>query len=277
MCGSYNAEDVHIAGVRRILAKCGATEGNLVCGGLPSLDAQVNREWIQQRYEPTAVCSNCSAKHAGMLATSKVLTGTFDGYHLQDHPVQQRMRSVMQELCGGEEEVLWALDGCNAPAPAMSLVDMAGMFAKFAEAADAKSNGVDMSTRERNLARTFEAMTTYPYLIGGKDRFDTLLMQAFKGMAIGKIGADGCYCVGVRASEDTRRISAPGAIGIAVKVEDGNVDVVYAVTVEILRLLGIGTDAQRGAVESWNMKTRKNTAGAVIGGARFDFEWQQHS
>jgi hypothetical protein len=53
--------------------------------------------------------------------------------------------------------------------------------------------------------------------------------------------------IGVRACARTRELGAQGALGISVKIGDGNIDVLYMVVSELLERLGIGTDAQRAA------------------------------
>lgn len=72
------------------------------------------------------------------------------------------------------------------------------------------------------MSRIFHAMTRYPELVAGDERFCIVLMQAFQGAFIGKLGAD-------------------GAMGISVKIEDGNVDILHPAVVKILEQLAIGT------------------------------------
>lgn len=71
-------------------------------------------------------------------------------------------------------------------------------------------------------------------------------MEAFQWRLIDKVGADGVYAdcvdaVGVRESEQPRRLGAERALGFSVKIHDGNLDVLYALVAEILEQLGIGT------------------------------------
>jgi L-asparaginase II len=119
--------------------------------------------------------------------------------------------------------------------------------------------------RTQALARIYRAMTAYPELVGGEGRFCTVLMQAFDGVLVGKVGADGSYAIGVRASAQTAQLGAQGALGIAVKVEDGNVSVLYAVVAEVLALLGIGTAAQRAKLDAFHAPRRVNTMGVETG------------
>jgi L-asparaginase II len=149
------------------------------------------------------------------------------------------------------------------------------IYAGFAAAADVVEGGDGdgdgggggglVSGRERDMGRIFQAMTRYPELVGGEGRFCTALMRVYQGMLIGKVGADGCYGVGIRASEDTRRLGADGAIGIAVKIEDGNREVLYSAVVEILAQLDIGTPEMRRELAKFHRPNIVNTAGVVTG------------
>jgi L-asparaginase II len=79
----------------------------------------VYRSWIKRDYTPTGVCSNCSGKHVGMLAGARVLGAAIADYHLPEHPMQLRVKQVLADACGlREDEVDWAIDGCNLPTPA---------------------------------------------------------------------------------------------------------------------------------------------------------------
>ena len=107
-------------------------------------------------------------------------------------------------------------------------------------------------------------MTAYPELVAGEGRFCTVLMNAFEGALVGKVGADGSYAIGVRASEQTAaHTTEKGALGIAVKVEDGNVSVLYAVMAELLSLLEIGSAAQRAKLDAFRAPTMLNTMGVA--------------
>lgn len=84
-------------------------------------------------------------------------------------------------------------------------------------------NALATPRRTTYLAEIYRSMATYPEMVGGGDRFCTLLMEIFKGALIAKLGADGCYGIGLRASPATMTLGAEGAIRISVKVEDGSI------------------------------------------------------
>ena len=77
-----------------------------------------------------------------------------------------------------------AVDGCGVPTFALSLVEMARVFAGLVRGEPA---GADTVVR---------AMTAYPQLIGGPGAVDTLVMRALPG-SVAKRGAEGVLCVGL--------------------------------------------------------------------------------
>jgi L-asparaginase II len=270
MCASHSSEPRHINGVRAILKKAGVKEEVLTCGGHPAQNPVVNRTWVESGYTPTGIDNNCSGKHAGMVAGAVALGASPYDYYMAEHPMQKRVYQAVQDLSGlSKENVQWAVDGCNLPTPAMPLPNFALMFARLAEAAESSDAVSDQRTQ--HLARIHKSMASYPELVGGEGRFDTDLMRAYGGLLVGKIGADACYGIGIRASQDDAS-SKHGAIGVAVKVEDGNLIVLYAAVMEILEQLGIGTSETRRQLRGWHYPKIVNTAGVVTGGFRHFFK-----
>lgn len=281
MCASHSSELRHIERTRALLAKVNAKESDLRCGGHAPLSDAVYRDWIKRDFIPTAVCSNCSGKHVGMLAGAQAIGADMTDYHLPDHPMQVRVKRIVAEACGlQEDQVAWAIDGCNLPTPAFPLDRLARLFVQLADSADRIDADTDVdadtpSDRSRAFARLFHAMTRHPEWVGGDGRFCTQLMQAFGGGLVGKVGADACYGIGVRASQDTRRLGADGAIGIAVKMEDGNTTALYMIVSEILTRLQIGTAAQRAALDAFHRPPMRNTRQVTTGHVTFPFELQR--
>ncbi|KAL1856167.1 hypothetical protein Plec18167_006481 [Paecilomyces lecythidis] len=266
MCSSHNSEERHVSRARAMLAKIKGDEADLRCGGHPSISPKVNSAWIKAGYDPSRITNNCSGKHIGMLAGAEAIGAGKLDYHLPDHPMQLRVKDTVEELTALDgNEIKWAIDGCNLPAPAMPLYSLGRIYSSLAAAADTVEKGDKASTRIQTLAQIFRAMTQYPELVGGEDRFCTRLMRAFQGKLVGKVGADGCYGIGVRESEYTQRIGTSGAIGIAVKIEDGSLWALYSAVMEILQQLQIGKQCIRQELNDFHHPTLSNTDGVSIG------------
>jgi L-asparaginase II len=204
MCASHSSEDRHISRARSMLRKVDVEETDLRCGGHAALSDVVNRAWTKDGFVPTAICNNCSGKHAGMLAGAKALGSDVKDYHMPTHPMQQQVRRIFEELCGPDENILlWGLDGCNLPAPACPLFMLGKMYALLAASSDVvKTDIINQNdsdqTRTSYMDRIFQAMSRYPEYVGGEGRFCTELSKTFQGILIGKLGADGCYGLAIR-------------------------------------------------------------------------------
>ena len=60
-------------------------------------------------------------------------------------------------------------------------------------------------------SRILGAIASHPFLFGGTDRFDTVLIEETDGRLISKVGAEGVHAVSIPAER----------IAVAIKVEDG--------------------------------------------------------
>ncbi|MEO5799850.1 MAG: asparaginase [Gemmatimonadales bacterium] len=200
-CGSHNAEPIHREVGARWLAALGLQESDLACGGHPSLWPALADQMIHDDVVATPLWSNCSGKHSSLLALARLHGWPTAGYEEAGHPVQQRVAATIAEWSGLSPAALqWGVDGCTAAAVALSLQGMSVAYARLA-------------TSELPAMRTIrEAMMGEPHLVAGTDRLDTILMQAWPGRVIAKIGAEGVYSAALPEL----------GLGIALKVEDGD-------------------------------------------------------
>lgn len=97
-------------------------------------------------------------------------------------------------------------------------------------------------------------------------------MREFQGALIRKVGADSCYGIAIRASEQIRKLGAVRVIGIAVKIENGNIRILYSTVAEILERLQIGTPEMRLKLVAFHRPDIVNTAGVMTGGHFHVFE-----
>jgi L-asparaginase II len=160
---------------------------------------------------------NCSGKHAAMLATCAAARWPTGGYLDPDHPLQRAIRRTVEHL-SGEQAATVGVDGCGAPLFALSLTGLARAFATMVRA--------EPGSAERRVA---DAMRAYPDWTSGTNRPENALMEAVPGLLL-KSGAEGVIA-----------FALPDGHAAAVKIEDGAARALPAVTVALLRRLGVGS------------------------------------
>ena len=211
---SHSGEDFHVDGVRKILSGAGLTPADLGCPPSWPLDQETAIRLIARGEGMSRIRMNCSGKHAAMLATC-VVNGWPTGSYLDPrHPLQQVIRSTVEELAG-QQAAATGVDGCGAPLFALTLAGLARAFLALVLAAP--------GTPERRVA---DAMRAHPEWTSGTSRDERKLMDAVPGLLV-KGGAEG---VDAFALSD-------GRAG-AVKIDDGAHRARTPVTVAALRLLG---------------------------------------
>jgi L-asparaginase II len=247
--GSHNAEPRHVEAARSILRKAGLDESALRCGGHRSVNSDVAFAQRRDGVAITSIVSNCSGKHAAMLAASKHAGAPLETYLDPDHPVQRAIRGHVATFAA-VDGVHVGIDGCGAPAFAVPLEAMARSIARFAAPDDAVPAPLAAAAR-----RVADAMLRHPEMIAGLERFDTDLMASAPGV-LAKAGAEGVHVVAVPER----------ALGLAVKVDDGSDRGYRAVVVEVLRRLGVLADGVAdGLRERHAPAVVRNLAGAPVG------------
>ncbi len=205
MAGSHSGEEIHVAAVRSVLEKIGASAEALACGVHPPLDiVSAERLRIEGR-EPSALHNNCSGKHSGMLALARLLGAPLEGYLEPDHPAQGLIRAAIMEVLEPEGEMIAGLDGCGAPAYALTMRATARGFARLG-----KPDGAPDRWSEA-LGRVAAAMSAHPEMVAGTHgRIDTDLMLLKTGLLV-KGGAEGYSALGHR-----------DGYGLTLKILDGD-------------------------------------------------------
>jgi len=247
ICGSHSGTDAHVDGVRSLQAKTGVREADLMCGVHTVYDRQTAEAMRKRGEAPTPNRHNCSGKHTGMLAFSKMMGIPTEPEGLPyidpEHPVQRKILATLAEMADlRSEEIHVGIDGCSAPNFALPLRSTALAFARLCQSDELAVK------RSETCHLITKAMLTYPDMIGGPDNFDTTLMQAAQGRVICKGGAEGFQAFGIMPGA-----IKPGspALGVAFKISDGDLKghnypagdprghVRPAVTLEILHQLGV--------------------------------------
>jgi L-asparaginase II len=252
-CASHNGEPRHVAVAHELLRRSGATVDDLVCGPHPSLNDAVAKEMARRGEAPTRAHSNCSGKHAGMIALGRWKGWGSAGYERPGHDVQRRCLAEVARWADLHETMVdHATDGCGVPSFALPLHHMAVAYARLAAAAAGDDGpGAPADAREA-AARLVAAIRADPFLLAGTARLDTDLVTASEGRVLAKVGAEGVYCAAI---PDLR-------LGLALKVEDG---AWRALAPALLALLEQVAPGCAPGLDAWRTPTLKNTRGAVVG------------
>jgi L-asparaginase II len=221
---SHSGEEFHVTGVRKILASAGLTEDTLQCPPALPLDETAQRRFLAEGGHPDRVHMNCSGKHAAMLATCVTAGWPTDSYRDPGHPLQREIKAALQRL-SAEKVAATGVDGCGAPLFAVSLTALARAFGSLVLA--------QPDSAERSVA---DAIRAHPEWTSGTARSERALMLAVPGLLV-KSGAEGVQAFAL----------ADGRAG-AIKMEDGAPRAIPALTVTLLRLLGVA-EAEPGALD----------------------------
>lgn len=233
-CGSHSGEVYHVETAAKMLEKIGLSETDLKCGAhLPFHEIRAE-EMIKASEIPTQLHNNCSGKHAAMLGEARHIEADLTSYYLVENPVQKQILAVVSKFSDvPASDIKIGIDGCAAPNFALPVAAMARSFARLVY----PPKNFDSEMREA-CRRIVAAMMTYPEMIGGSERLDTMIMRKLRGKIISKVGAEGVYTAGVLPSPQWKK-----GLGIAFKIEDGEDKRARpVVAIELLRQLGI-TDA----------------------------------
>jgi L-asparaginase II len=247
MAASHNGEPRHVEIVRDLLRRAGIDESALQCGAHWPYYEPAATVARREMDEPLAVFNNCSGKHAGMLAAARALDAPLETYLDPAHPVQQRIRKVIEAFTGcPAANIHYGIDGCSAPNAAVPLAAMARSFANLVASTDEIPTTV------------VAAMVQDPFLIGGTDRFDTRLMEVTGGRLLAKGGAAGAHCTADRRS--TR--------GLAVKLDSGDGTWTAVAVVGALERLGWLDEGEREALRNFARPTLRNHKRLAVGTVR---------
>jgi L-asparaginase II len=235
MCASHNGEPAHVEAVRRLLDRAGLTVDRLRCPPDWPLDPDAAASAGSRRRE----LHNCSGKHAGKLLAAARAGWDLESYLHPGHPLQRRILDAVQ-VATDQERVRVGVDGCGAPVHGMPLSRMALLYARIAQ----PDRLGDLAPHAK---RATSAMLAEPYMVAGRDRLDTAVMEVAPTVVV-KVGAEGLVCA---AAMDR-------SIGVAVKVADGTPRAAGPALIETLRAIGLLEDHQ---VDALNAHARPDVLG----------------
>ena len=243
-CASHSSEARQVDLVREFLQRVGCSERDLRCGPHTPLSDAVAKDYEARGVRLSAIYSNCSGKHTGMLALAKGSGWPTEFYWRPEHPVQQRCLAEVSRWSGvAANQIGMAVDGCGVVCFALPLRNMALAYARLAT-----SHSI------------VEAMLRHPELIAGEGRPCTEMMRAHPGRVITKVGADGVYSA----------VLVHEGLGITLKVEDGHGPSAALAIAAVLEQLGL-----RPQPASLAARPTLNTRGETVGELRVSGELER--
>ncbi|HEV7704234.1 MAG TPA: asparaginase [Gemmatimonadaceae bacterium] len=249
-CASHGGEPEHVALASRMLASMGLEEGDLACGAHEPLTRRGVRMMHQAGLSPSRLHNNCSGKHAGMLAFARGQSWSTLGYERLGHEVQDRALAQIAKWSGSpRDDMQLMVDGCGVVAVGLPLGALALAFARLGAAA---------ARGEEVPARIISAIAAHPFLFGGTDRFDTVLIEETGGRLISKVGAEGVHAVTIPAE----------GIAVAIKVEDGASRAQHPALLKLLQLLGVLEDELSPRLAAFAHTPIMNTRNELVGEVR---------
>ena len=249
-CASHSGEPMHVDATRAWLARIGCDETCLACGAhMPNNEAAA-RALIASGQAPSRLHNNCSGKHAGFLTLARHLGAGIEGYERPDHPVQREVLGAMAQMARlNVADLPVAIDGCAAPAPTMPLKALATAIARIAD-----PSGLSPA-RAKAAQRLDAAVRANPLFVAGTGRPCTTMIEAAKGAASVKTGAEGVY-VGVLGKL---------GLGVALKIDDGAGRAAETAMAAILAALDVapaGDPAIASLIDGPILNTRDQVVGA---------------
>jgi len=250
-CASHSSEPGQVARVRELLGKIGCSERDLLCGPHPPLSDRVAHDYQTRGLRLTPVYSNCSGKHAGMLALARHHGWPTEFYTRLEHPVQQRcLAEVSRWTEVPAADIKTAVDGCGVVCYGLPLKNMAVAYAKLGSREPGAGSS---SPLPAPCSRIVEAMLRHPDLVAGEGRPCTEMMRAHPGRVIVKVGAEGVYCA----------LLIQAGLGVALKVTDGHAIASALAMAAALEELGL-----RPRPPSLTARPTVNTRGETVGELR---------
>ncbi|MCF8253701.1 MAG: asparaginase [Bacteroidia bacterium] len=250
MCGSHNAEPLHLAAVRSILTKIGVDESTLGCGAQYPTDKKTANELVQTKTKPSAIHNNCSGKHAGMLALCLLMGESTSDYLNPNHPIQKLILRYVSEMYEYPiEKMTCALDGCTAPIYSIPVYNQAICFKNLV---DPKSFS---AKRQEACATLIQSISEFPFMVAGSKRYCTDMMEICAPQIIGKTGAEGVFCLSFTKQK----------LGVCIKIDDGKMLPQYNVAQALIEASGLFSKEELEPIHRYAEDELKNFNNLVTG------------
>jgi L-asparaginase II len=249
-CASHNGEPGHVETVKAWLARIGLGVEDLECGVQMPGNEAVHGVMYAKGELPTRAHNNCSGKHSGFLTAAKHLGFPTNGYIQYEHPVQQRLLGILEQMSGAYlQGVPRGVDGCGIPTIAFPIGNHAFAMAQMADPHHLPE------PRAAACRRVLHAMSAEPWYVAGTGRFCTKVMEVTGAKAGIKTGAEGVY---MGAFPEL-------GLGVCLKAADGGGRATEVAMGAVMKLLGVISEADEAKLHATLEPEIKNWAGTITG------------
>ena len=249
-CASHNGEPIHAGLASDWLERLGLDVDDLECGAQLPMHRATQFELMSAGRGPQRVHHNCSGKHLGLLSSCRHADEATRDYRRYGHPAQRRWFEVLESI--GNTRVMqlpWGYDGCAIPTLSIPLQRTALLMARFGQPER-------FSDERRAAVETIHAaLAEHPYLVAGKERLCTALMERLAPRLLVKVGAEGVYTA----------CSTEHGLGIALKIDDGSDAAARIALGAVLGTLGLIDAGDREALAEYFTPEVMNSRGEAVG------------
>jgi L-asparaginase II len=257
-CASHSGEPEHVATAAGVLAKLELDVNALECGTQWPSREPVLRGMVARGELATPLHNNCSGKHGGFVCVACLMARQAGrepaefarGYIGAEHPVMREVSAALSAATGVDvDRAPRGTDGCSIPTFALPLRSLALAFARA-------GTGQGLSEANARAARRLRAAAARaPFMVGGTDRFDTRVMQAYGERVFCKIGAEGVYCAALPEL----------GLGVAMKIDDGAVRAAEAAIAAVVQAL---LQTEDELLRNYSHLALRNWRSIVVGSLR---------
>ena len=219
-CSSHGGFPAHQNLVTLNLTDAGLTADALQCPPAWPRDVLAKELMLLNGQDrPTRIFNNCSGKHSAWLAGCVAQDWPTETYLDRDHPIQLQVAHLIAEVTGVKPDPI-GVDGCGAPTLRGELPGLARAFG--------------LLSTDARFERAATAMKRFPALLSSNNLNEGRFAAWWGGPVKG--GAQGLMAAGRHG------------IGVAAKSHDGNVEIAIAAMMEVIRRVGLLSQAATDAL-----------------------------
>lgn len=247
-CSSHAGEPQHIKVLKEWLNKTGIILDQLKCGIHNPLDEKSSNNLLLSGEKPSQLYNNCAGKHLGMISGCLATKLKVNNYYEFNHPYQKLIRNSLEYFMGSRiQKKFLGIDGCGVPQYAFPLTNIATSMINLIKEKEEKNK------YSKAINVILSAITKFPILIGGHNRFDSEVIKATKGHIFCKGGAEGIFIFADFIKK----------IGGVIKILDGNNRAIPSITIKIFLKLKLLSENEIKKLNRWTEQqifnhTKKN-------------------